>query len=36
MAARLEAGEITQKQHDELLQLMLEKETEIDGTVSDD
>lgn len=34
MAARLEADEITQKQHDELLQLMLEKETEIDGTLS--
>ena len=36
MAARLEAGDITQKQHDELLQLMLEKETEIDGSISDD
>ena len=35
MAARLEAGEITQEQHDQLLQFMLEKETEIDGTVSD-
>jgi phage recombination protein Bet len=29
MTARLEAGEITQEQHDKLLQLMLEKEDEI-------
>jgi phage recombination protein Bet len=29
MAARLEAGEISQEQHDQLLQLMLEKENEL-------
>lgn len=35
MAARLESGEITQEQHDQLLQLMLEKETEIERALSD-
>ena len=34
MAARLESGEITQEQHDQLLQLMLEKETEIERALS--
>lgn len=35
MAQHLKDGKLTQKQHDDLLQLMLEKEGEIDGAVSD-
>lgn len=36
MAKHLADGSISQEQHDELLQLMLNKEGEIDGTVLDD